>query len=122
LKAYSKEFYEAQEFFERCVARSCYRSLRFDKPKKEDRGRLPNGEWYDHGETNALFNVFLHGVEFGSRVAALENSESPATSYNTGSPKLPSETDFMLWVHSHKETPSPCAVYDYLTGQLRASA
>ena len=43
-------------------------------------------------------------------------------SHNTGSPKLPSETDFMLWVHSHKETPSPCEVYDYLNGQLRASA
>jgi len=65
MKAHSKEFDEAMEFFERCVSRSTVGNYRFDKPTVEERKGLPAGEWYNHGETNRAFHVFLHGVEFG---------------------------------------------------------
>ena len=65
MKAYSKGFVEAMEFFERCVTKSTYGNYRFDKPTREERERLPAGEWYNHGETNKAFHLFLHGVEFG---------------------------------------------------------
>jgi hypothetical protein len=83
LKAYSKEFYEAIEFFERCVAKSEPGSFRFDKPSVEERSRIPAGEWYNHGETNKAFRLFLHGAEFGKCVAAQEKEESGDTSANT---------------------------------------
>ena len=63
--AYSKEFDEAMAFFERCVTKSTYGSYRFDKPTREQRERIPSGEWYNHGETNRAFHLFLSGVEFG---------------------------------------------------------
>lgn len=65
MKAYSKEFDEAMEFFERCVSRNTAGNYRFDKPTLEERKSIPAGEWYNHGETNRSFHVFLHGVEFG---------------------------------------------------------
>jgi len=69
MKAYSKEFDEAIEFFERCVTKSQCGNYRFDRPTKEERERLPAGEWYNHGETNKAFNVFLHGIEYGKLIA-----------------------------------------------------
>lgn len=85
MKAYSKEFYEAMDFFERCVTKAEYGNFRFDKPTAEERSRIPAGEWYNHGETNKAFRLFLQGVEFGSRVAALDNVEGPSTSNNSAS-------------------------------------
>lgn len=65
MRAYSKEFEEAMEFFERCVSRKVYGNYRFDRPTKLEREHLPEGEWYNHGETNRAFHLFLHGVMFG---------------------------------------------------------
>jgi hypothetical protein len=65
MKAYSKEFYEAQAMFER---ENKY--LRLDKPTQEMRERIPVGEWYNSGETNKLFRSFLSGVEYGEKIAA----------------------------------------------------
>jgi len=75
MKAYSKEFYEAIEFFERCVTKSEYGNYRFDKPTREARERLPSGEWYNHGETNRAFHLFIHGIEYGKKIAAQDNAE-----------------------------------------------
>lgn len=60
MKAYSKEFCEAQAMFERIA-----KGMRFDKPTSEERERLPVGEWYNDGEVNKLFKMFLHGIEYG---------------------------------------------------------
>ncbi len=67
MKAYSKEFYEAIEYFERCVTISEYGTFRFDKPTIEERKKIPVGEWYNHGETNKAFRLFLQGIEFGKK-------------------------------------------------------
>lgn len=69
MKAYSKEFYEAIEFFERCVTKSEYGNFRLDKPTQEERDKLPKGEWYNHGETNKAFRLFLSGIEYGRLLA-----------------------------------------------------
>ena len=74
MKAYSKEFYEAVDFFERCVSKNEYGNYRFDKPAMEDQKRLLAGEWYNHGETNRAFRLFLNGVEFGKMDERMNNA------------------------------------------------
>jgi hypothetical protein len=64
MKAYSREFYEAQEMFEKIA-----RGMRFDKPTAEEREHIPaKYGWYNDGKTNDMFNIFLHGIEFGSKI------------------------------------------------------
>jgi hypothetical protein len=62
---YSKEWYEAVEFFERTADDVNHKSYRFDKEK---RGEAPVGNWYQHGETNDAFRMFLSGIEYARMV------------------------------------------------------
>lgn len=55
MKAYSKEFYECMDMFEKNIPYGC-RKERTDKSIK--------GQWYDDGKTNELFRQFLNGYEF----------------------------------------------------------
>ena len=83
MKAYSKEFYEAQSMFEKVAY-----GHRLDKPSRDQRERLPAGQWYDSGETNNLFAMFLHGCEYGEKIAAQNNEERQFTSANTASHEI----------------------------------
>jgi hypothetical protein len=66
MKAYSKEFYEAIEMFERIAV-----GMRFDKPTRDEREHIPVGYgWYNDGKTNEMFNMFLQGCEYGEKIAA----------------------------------------------------
>jgi hypothetical protein len=60
MEAFSKEFCETQAMFEKIA-----KGRRFDKPTQEERKRIPADEWYNDGETNKLFKMFLHGYEYG---------------------------------------------------------
>ena len=67
MKPKSKEWYEAVEFFERTAGKYGFGSYRFDKETD-----VPVGHWYQHGETNDAFRMFLHGLEYGKAIAAQE--------------------------------------------------
>jgi len=64
MKPKSKEWYEAVEFFERTVCNYGTGSYRFEKEIN-----APAGRWYQHGETNNAFRMFLFGLEYGKRFA-----------------------------------------------------
>lgn len=66
----TKEWYEAVEFFERTVSSYGTGSYRFDKETN-----APVGHWYQHGETNDAFRMFIYGLAYGERIAALETVE-----------------------------------------------
>lgn len=53
--------------------------------------------------------------------AATEAAEEKFTSTDTGSPKLPTRTEFAAWV-AKRGNPSPYQAYDYIAQQLRAGA
>lgn len=59
IKAYSKEFYDAMNNFEKIVPYGC----KTDRVSKEDKENVPSGIWYDDGRTNELFKMYLHGYE-----------------------------------------------------------
>ena len=63
MDAGSKDFYDAMKMFETSV--KSMDNFCFDKPTFEQKQSLPPGEWYNHGETNKAFHVFLAGVEYG---------------------------------------------------------
>jgi hypothetical protein len=67
MKPKSKEWYEAVEFFERTVSNYGFCRYRFDKETN-----APVGHWYQHGETNDAFRMFLYGLEYGKKNAAQE--------------------------------------------------
>ena len=67
MESKTKEWYEAVEFFERTVSSYGFGRYRFDKEKN-----APVGHWYQHGETNDAFRMFLYGLEYGKRIAAKE--------------------------------------------------
>lgn len=60
MKAFSKEFDEAMDAFEKNLPYG----LTTDKVSKSDRDKTPNGYWYNNGRTNELFKMFLNGYAF----------------------------------------------------------
>ena len=58
MKVGSKEFYEAQEMFEKV----CKEEIYGHKLERDKSGI--KGVWYKDGEVNQFFRFFLHGIEF----------------------------------------------------------
>jgi hypothetical protein len=108
----TKEWYEAVEFFERTVSSYGHGSYRFDKETN-----APVGHWYQHGETNDAFRMFLYGLEYGKKFAALENEESAHYSlqqmYGAGAEQTCSACCYAALCHFHKKYPKikGCAHY-----------
>lgn len=67
IKQYSKEMYEAMDFFERNVEKipTAYCS----SFEKEDKELWKIGHYYRAGNTNSLFLLFLSGVNYGCSIS-----------------------------------------------------
>jgi hypothetical protein len=94
MKDGSKEFYDAQAFFERESGKYHLSSLRFEKEK---RSGVPVGYWYEDGKTNDAFRMFLFGAEYARSIAAQENIEGPSTAYNTASLEIAAREAVGAW-------------------------
>lgn len=66
IKQYSKELYDAMDFFERNINKipTAYCS----SFEKEDKSLWKKGYYYKDGNANALFSLFLSGVNYGCSV------------------------------------------------------
>lgn len=71
MKAWDKEFYELMNQFEKFMKTTPYR-CKIERVTQEQREKLPADEYYDDGETNKLFNVYMAGYTYRK---CLENLE-----------------------------------------------
>ena len=60
---YSKEMYEAMDYFERNVNKVVFLSSDF---KKEDKALWTKGHYYCNGKVNDAFLIFLFGSSYGN--------------------------------------------------------
>lgn len=71
MKAWDKEFYDLMNQFEKDMKNTPYR-CKIERVTQEQRKKLPAGEYYNDGETNKLFNVYMMGYTYRK---CLENLE-----------------------------------------------
>ena len=65
MKAYDMEFTQAQIMFEKIMKQDNHFNSRVDRISTIDREKVPKDIWYNNGETNKLFHMFLQGLEYG---------------------------------------------------------
>jgi len=62
----SKEFYDIQSQFEKDLNRAAFARIHdFSKPTREQLQNLPKGEFYNNGEVNKAFKIYLAGYALG---------------------------------------------------------
>lgn len=71
MKIWDKEFYGLMDQFETDLKITPYR-CRLDRVTKEQRRKLPIGEYYNDGETNKLFNMYMAGYLYRKSMENLE--------------------------------------------------
>lgn len=59
----TKEFYEMQSQFEKSLKQSSLYVTDFSKPSKDEKN--PNHVFYNNGETNKMFHVYMMGYGDG---------------------------------------------------------
>lgn len=71
MKAWDNEFDKLMNQFEKDMKTTPYR-CKIERVTQEQREKLPPGEYYNDGETNKLFNVYMLGYSYRK---CLENLE-----------------------------------------------
>ena len=62
IKTYSKEMYDAMDYFERGLNKVVFVSSDF---QKEEKSLWASGHYYCNGRVNEMFLVFLFGYSYG---------------------------------------------------------